>query len=181
MSLDTQNEMKTVQGSTRVETLPPQARFSLRARAESIDELGRALGVELPQKIGRRESVGERDVLCLGPDEWLVTAPESEAGNIGSALAAIYETTPHSLSNISDRELSVMLDGPDALTLLSMGCPRDLERLPVGAAVRTIFDNASVILWRDGEQRFRMDIWRSFAPHAVELLHIGQAELRAGL
>ena len=53
--------------------------------------------------------------------------------------------------------------------------------LAEGRAVRTVFDSATVVLWRDGPAEFRMDIWRSFAPHVRSLLAQAEAELIAGL
>ena len=49
------------------------------------------------------------------------------------------------------------------------------------AAARTVFDSATVILWRDGPTDFRMDIWRSFVPHVCALLAQVQDEVMADL
>lgn len=168
-------------GVPSVEDLPPAARFSLRAREASREALGAALGLALPTRIGERAEGAGREAVCLGPDEWLIVAPEAEGPAIAEALAATYESAPHAAANISDREVGFRVSGPGTLSLLAMGCPRDLAALAVGRAVRTVFDGASVVLWRDGEEEFRLDIWRSFAPHGRALLETGRAELAAGL
>lgn len=164
-----------------IEDVPPTARFSLRVRETGRAAAGDALGLELPTRIGDVARQGERAAVCLGPDEWLVTAPESARDGIASAFADLYERTPHSLVEISDREVTFRVSGPGALTVMTIGCPRDLSRVAPGRAVRTVFDNASVILWRDAEDAFRLDVWRSFAPHLRDLLDTGRAELAAGL
>ncbi|GAA0310460.1 sarcosine oxidase subunit gamma [Rhodovulum strictum] len=164
-----------------VEELAPVARFSLRVRDKGVAAVGKALGLTLPGRIGERADRGDLAVLCLGPDEWLLTAPEEARAGIVADLAGIYARAPHSLTDISHREVGFRISGPAAATLLSMGCPRDLDRLAPGRGVRTLFDSASVILWRDGPDMFRMDVWRSFAPHVRSLLEIGQQELAAGL
>lgn len=164
-----------------VETLPPVARFSLRSRAAHLETLGRALGLDLPRQIGQRAGSDGREALCLGPDEWLLIAPEGEAAAISTAAGEIYGSAPHALADIADREFRFRLSGPGAADIVAMGCPRDLRCIAPGQAVRTIFDGATVILWRDGEHDFRLDVWRSFAPHVRSLIETGIAELRAGL
>jgi sarcosine oxidase subunit gamma len=160
-----------------VSLLPPVARFSLRAAETARAALSTALGVDLPDRVGRRSASGGMEALCLGPDEWLLLAPEAMADSLAANAARVYADAPHSLVDISDRELSVSVSGPQAPTLLTLGCPRDLDRFPVGQARRTVFDGATVVLWRDGETDFRLDVWRSFAPHVFELLAIGCEEL----
>ena len=42
-------------------------------------------------------------------------------------------------------------------------------------------DSAQVVLTREAEDRFRLEVWRSFAPHVRALLTTATAELAAGL
>lgn len=161
-----------------VTLLPAVARFSLRARDPSA--LSQALGLDLPTRIGIRASAGGVEVLCLGPDEWQVLATEPQAGSIVDACARAYGDAPHSLTDITDRELTLRIDGPLAADLLTLGCPRDIASINVGQGRRTLFDGATVLLWRDADQDFRMDVWRSFAPHVVSLLATGCTELALG-
>ena len=163
--------------AVRVALLPPVARFSLRAATPEQKALSKALGVPLPAKIGQCGRKGDIEILCLGPDEWTIIAPEYQAGTITDACAAIYAKTPHSLTEISDREVTVHITGPKASDLITIGCPRDLDQLPTGEARRTVFDGVSAVLWRDGDQDYRLDLWRSFAPHVIALLETGCAEL----
>lgn len=165
----------------RIDELAPVSRYSLRVRPAQAATLGRALGLDLPDRIGRIAETQGRTALCLGPDEWLICAPEAARDAILAAARDAYEAAPHSLTEISDREISYRISGPAAQELLTIACPRDLDLLEPGRAVRTVFDTVQVVLWRDGPQEFRLDVWRSFAPHVRALLEIGQAELAAGL
>jgi len=162
-----------------VALLAPVARFSLRAGEAARATLAAALAVDLPGWIGRRATAGQAEALCLGPDEWLILAPETEAARITQACAAVSPEAPHSLTEITDREVTLRVEGPRAAELLTLGCPRDIDRLPAGEARRTILDGATVVLWRDADQSFRIDMWRSFALHVVSLLETGCAELAA--
>lgn len=165
----------------RIEELAPEARFSLRVRPANAPVLGQALGLDLPGRIGQIAEARGHKALCLGPDEWLICAPEAARDAIVEAAREAYAAAPHSLTEISDREISYAISGPAAQELLSIACPRDLDRLAPGQAVRTVFDSAQVVLWRDGPEAFRLDVWRSFAPHVRALLDTGRAEIDAGL
>ncbi len=165
----------------RVEELAPTARFLLRVRNAHFAQLSTALALALPKQVGEIAQAGNRAALCLGPDEWLLTAPEGEARYISDAAAGVYAAAPHALVEISDREITLRVHGPAARELLAMNCSRDLDRLAPGRATRTLFDTAQVVLWRDRSDDFRLDVWRSFAPHVRALLQTGETELAAGL
>lgn len=162
-----------------IEERPHQVRFSLRVRAQNREALARSLGLTLPERIGTRALSDRTEVLCLGPDEWLIAAPEGT--DLARAAADVYSAMPHSLCEISDRETTLHLSGPQVVDLLTTACPRDIAAMTPGTAVRTVFDSATVVLWRDGSQDFRMDVWRSFLPHVRGILAKAEAELKAGL
>lgn len=162
----------------RVCRAAPVARLALRARGD-LAPLNAALGVVLPRRIGARTETGARQVICLGPDEWMLHLPPDEAGPAIAACAQVYADLPHSLVDVSGREVTFVLDGPRVEDLLSLGLARDIDSVPVGEGRRTIFDGATVILWRDGQTEFRMDCWHSFAPYLLGLLETGCKELAA--
>ncbi|MDK3019647.1 sarcosine oxidase subunit gamma family protein [Pseudodonghicola flavimaris] len=164
--------------AARVGFAPRCARFSLRARGD-LAPLEAALGLSLPTRIGQRVTAGERQLLCLGPDEWVLHAPERDGAAITAACAGVYADHPHSLVDISGREVSFVIDGPRGAELLTLGCARDLDSIAVGEGRRTLFDGATVILWRDGDTSFRLDCWNSFATHLFHLLDTGVRELAA--
>jgi sarcosine oxidase subunit gamma len=156
----------------------PRARLSLRARGD-LSTLDSALGLTLPRKIGTRVTEKDTEVLCLGPDEWVLLAPD--AAPIMNACAQIYDTLPHSLVDISHREVTFEISGPRATELLTLGWPRDPASVKVNEGRRTVFDGASVVLWRDSDTRYRMDVWNSFAAHLFHFMENGCRELAADL
>lgn len=151
--------------------LPPTTRVALRLADPAV--------IHLPTVVGTRDVQGARTALCLGPDEWLIEAPETERAALLGDLAQI--PGPHSAVEVSDREITYSLEGPAVLTLLATGAPRDLAAMPVGTGARTVFDTAQVVLVRDADDRFRLTVWRSFAPHVRALLALAERELAAGL
>jgi sarcosine oxidase, subunit gamma len=129
---------------------PPMARYSLRARqAQALETL---LGIKVPKKIGETEG----GIACLGPDEWFLRADADTMIPMGEGL-------PLSITNVSERSVGIVIDGPGAAALIMSGCPQDLDRFAVGRASRTIFETVEIILIREAEDRFLVDVWRSFA------------------
>lgn len=161
--------------------LPPVARFNLRIAPSDLAMASKAFGLELPAKIGQGAQKGDRTAYCIGPDEWLLHAAEADQAAIVSSFDADRAETPHSLTAISDRELTIGITGPAAIDLLSIACPIDLARLAVGCAKRTVFDYAQIVLIRDADDAFRIEVWRSYFPHVHGLLEIGAKEISVGL
>jgi sarcosine oxidase subunit gamma len=159
--------------------LPAATRISLRLADRKTATV--ALGLDLPERIGTRAVAGDQSILCLGPDEWVVEAPEANRAALTATLADLSTALPLSAVEISDREITLALEGPAVLSLLATGCPLDLARLPVGGGTRTVFDTVQVVLTREAKDRFHLTVWRSFAPHVRALLDITVRELASGL
>src|SRR5690242_4950795 len=113
--------------SQAARALPPLARFSFRGRAAAIAAAGAAFGVPLPQEPCRSAEAGARAALWLGPDEWLLLAPEAEAAAISSGLAQALAAVPHALVAIAHRQVAIEVAGPEAARILNAGCPLDLH------------------------------------------------------
>jgi sarcosine oxidase, subunit gamma len=129
---------------------PPMARYSIRARQpQALETL---LDVKVPKKIGATQG----GIACLGPDEWLMRAPIGTTIPMAEGLAI-------AVTDVSERSVCLIVDGPRAATLLMTGCPQDLELFAVGKASRTIFETIEIIIIRETEDRFHVEVWRSFA------------------
>ncbi|TSD83894.1 sarcosine oxidase subunit gamma [Mycobacterium sp. KBS0706] len=159
--------------------LPPATRISL--RLADREAAAGALGLDLPSRIGLRAVAGDRSALCLGPDEWLVEAPAAAGAALTATLGDLAARLPLSAVEVSDREITLALEGPAVLDLLATGCPLDLARMPTGAGTRTVFDTVQVVLTREADDRFHLTAWRSFTPHVRALLDLAARELAAGL
>jgi sarcosine oxidase subunit gamma len=131
-----------------------------------------AYGVALPTTPMRAQIEGPRAALWLGPDEWLLLMPDAEGSTIGAALAQSLPGQAASLVDVGHRQIGLIVTGPRVAELLNSGCPLDLDvaAFPVGMCTRTILAKVEIILWRTAEDAFRIEIARSLAPYAVELL-----------
>lgn len=179
-SLQSTLTAQALEGPVSITFLPDTARFNLRLSEADVTAASKAFGVSLPTSIGEATRSEKRSALCLGPDEWVLYTDEADADALESASGQLYESVPHSFVDISNREIAFSLKGAQAITLLSVGCPADLRELPVGSGRRTVFDGATVVIHRDGDDDFRMEVWRSFLPHVWELLNIANRELETG-
>ncbi|AZQ67077.1 sarcosine oxidase subunit gamma [Silicimonas algicola] len=176
--MSSEPEVLAESAAVRVRLAKPCARLSLRARGD-LAPLEAALGLSLPGKIGERCTGGELEALRLGPDEWMLHLPEGTVEGVLSSCAGVYETLPHSLVDVSGREVTFQIDGARATELLTLGMARDPESIAVGEGRRTNFDGVTVTIWRDADSAYRMDVWHSFAPHVLHLLETGCRELAA--
>jgi sarcosine oxidase, subunit gamma len=162
-----------------LEPLPAATRYSLRGAADARAAASRAFGVELPATACRAATSGGRAALWLGPDEHLLLAPEAEAAAIAAALGTALASVAHSLVDVSHRQVAFAIKGPNAAWLLAHGCPLDLDpaEFPVGMCTRTVYLKSEILLWRTGEDAFRIEVWRSFADYVVALLAEAAHEL----
>lgn len=129
----------------------PMNRYSLRAR--SAVAVAMMLGRDAPDRIGDMRG----GLACLGPDEWLLRTPPEAPLAIAEAMAV-------AVTDISERSLCLIVEGPRAAAILETGCPLDLHHFAVGRATRTIFETVEIILIRESDHCFHVEVWRSFAP-----------------
>ena len=150
---------------------PDLARLLLRGDAVA---LGAAFGIELPARLGETAVAGGRTALWLGPDEWLLLAPLSSLDpriNVGAGAVV----------DIGHRQVSLILEGPDAADALATGCPLDLHAtvFTPGTCTRTVFGKSEVVLWRTGAHRFHIEVAHSFAAYVHARLTGAARELEA--
>ncbi len=129
----------------------PMRRYSLRARDPAM--LAAVIARALPARIGQTEG----GIACLGPDEFYARLPLD-------ALLPDGVGQPVSIVDISARALGISLEGERAIDVLAAGCPLDLASWPVGRTSRTIFETVEIIVTREAEARWHVEVWRSFAP-----------------
>lgn len=129
----------------------PITRYSLRAR--KVAAVAAMLEMAVPAKIGRDEG----DVACLGPDEWLWRSATCRQLSASTG-------TPVAVVDVSERSTCLIVEGPRAASVLQSGYPLDRDRFDAGRATRTIYETIETILFREAEDRFEIEVWRSFTP-----------------
>ena len=94
--------------------------------------------------------------------------------NLETALSGV----AHSLVDVSQRQVAVQINGPDARALLNSGCPLDLDpaEFPVGMCTRTLLAKAEVVLWRRGIEEYHLEVGRSFSDYVLGWLREANQE-----
>jgi sarcosine oxidase subunit alpha len=131
--------------------LPPTGKFSVRTEQQLAPTL-------------RAAAHDGYTALWLGPDEYLVFSSEAPP------IAA------NSIVDVSHRTIGILLQGSRAAWCLNAFCPLDLDDIPEGGCTRTILGKAEIVLWRVGDQSFRIETARSFGPYVWACLQEARRE-----
>jgi sarcosine oxidase subunit gamma len=132
---------------------------------------GSAMG--FPTEPNTWAHAGDREVLWLGPDQWLVvgTADAAEmVADLESSLAGLH----HSVVDVSANRDVIELADAGRLELLSSACPIDLDprSWSEGRCAQTLFGAAQVLL-QERASDTRLFVRPSFATYVVDLLLAG--------
>jgi len=173
--------MSAEPSSLAIQPVADCARYNLRIAPENLARAAKAFGSGLPDKIGATVASGEKLALCLGPDEWQLYAPLAASDAIEAAFTGLYASCPHSLVDTSHREIGISVEGTAAVLALRSACAFDFDAMAPGTGVRTIFDKSQIVLIRLDDDRFRIEVWRSFATHVWGLLEAASHEIALGI
>ena len=171
------NRKVVISGRLEIQAADDAARFILRIAPAKLKLAEKALGAKIPAKIGDLIRTDDIAVACLGPDEWYIWADESKGTGITEAFTKLYETEPHSLTEVSHRETGIEISGPRAEWLLNAASPLELSQMQAPGAARTIFDHAQIILLKWDTDHYRIEVWNSFSDHVWTLLELASNEV----
>ncbi len=151
---------------------PAADRHVLRIPVATAGAQGALHGFDIGQPINAARghetlmSPAPRARLRLGPDDWLLIGPlASRAGPAAGMLV-----------DVSHRNVAIDVRGTQVRDVLNTGVPLDLDdaAFPIGAATRTLFAKAEIVLVRCDDQEglatFRIESWRSFARYLTSHL-----------
>jgi len=175
------NRKVVIPGRLEIHAADDAARFILRIAPAKLPLAEKALGAKIPAKIGDLVRTGDIAVACIGPDEWYIWADESKGTAIVAAFAKLYESEPHSLTEVSHRETGIDITGPKAEWLLNAASPLNLAEMQAPGAARTIFDHAQIILLKWDADHYRIEVWNSFADHVWTLLELASNEVELAI
>ena len=130
-------------------------------------------GVPLPLQPNRVASMRLVRTLWLGPDEWLVTAPEGAAPDLMGRLMRALANRQAMVSDLSASRAIIEVSGPRARALLEKGCGLDLHprTFGPGSCAQTLFAKLPVILDQtSAAPAYRLFVRRSAARWMCEWL-----------
>ena len=169
-------------------TMSPEAsRFNLRGSLDFCQAICGKVNLSLPAKMLTASGDSKNAVLWIGPDEFYLFSQEANHAATLAQLSRAQDASAlgkaGSLVDNSHRFIGICLDGAAAAQLMASYCPLDLSlsAFPIGKATRTLMGKSDILLWRQGEGTFQIEIARSFASYGLKLLgfaHQNQISLR---
>lgn len=137
--------------AVRIEAAPARSAINLRGAPDEslVTDVQMALGVELPLIPNRWHGDDCVAAIWLGPDEWMIVAPDGEAGEIEKAMREARPNDPWlSLVDVSQNYTCLLLSGSKARDTLAKGCALDLrpDKFASGDCAQTVLAKAPVLL-----------------------------------
>ncbi|APX02464.1 MULTISPECIES: sarcosine oxidase subunit gamma [Arthrobacter] len=165
-------ETGSVQGTVTLKEGPFQTMAGVRVdpNSEAGARIGSVTG-GLPVRCGEVRGTDRVSALWLGPQEFLVVAPEDAHDSLGGDLIGSLKSAlgdgAGQVVDLSANRTTFELSGPRARAVLEKGCALDLHprTLKAGTALNTEVGNIPVVLFKDGEESFRLFPRASFADY----------------
>jgi sarcosine oxidase subunit gamma len=164
----------------RVRELPFLAQLDLRADPADTalaERLAEVIGANLPTEPNTTvvSADGTRQVVWLGPDEWLVVGEPGGGPALEGAIRAAIGDGRGAVVDVSANRTVISVSGPRARDLLAFGCSIDLDerRFKPGMCAQTLLARANVIIVPVGpavEPAFRVFVRPSFAAYLAAWL-----------
>ncbi len=130
-------------------------------------------GLSLPVHANAASLSTSRQLLWLGPDEWLLKLKDGQCEELESALHAALHGQHSALVRVGDGNTTLTVQGPAAADLLSRGCPLDLHPrvFRAGSLAQTHIAKASAtVLCLEASTHFELTVRRSFAHYLFSWL-----------
>jgi sarcosine oxidase, subunit gamma len=168
----------TTDGAVSLAEVPFLAQLDVRADpadAPLLARLGAVVGVDLPLVPNHAvvASDGDRHVLWLGPDEWLVVDRPGTEKLLEGRLRAAVQGGRGSVVDVSANRTTIRLAGRQARDVLEHGCSIDLHprAFGPGRCAQTLIARTGVIVHQvSPEPEYRLLLRPSFAAYLATWL-----------
>lgn len=159
-----------VRGSVEIGTTP-LAQVDLRVRAADAPALA------LPVEPNTWTAGGDRELVWLGPDEWLLLGRPGTETVIVADLERSLDGTHHSVVDVSAARVVLELRGDGRHDVLAQGCGLDLHprSWAGGRCAQTLLAHVPVLL-QERDDRTRVLVRPSFAGWLRDWLHVARAD-----
>jgi len=150
--------------------------FNLRgnpADARFVQAVLQHTGLHLPAQANTASIDPQRQLLWLGPDEWLLKLRDGQGAPVASNLRAALAGVHSAVVDVGHGNTTLTVQGPAAADLLARGCPLDLHPrvFPVGSLAQSHVAKASAtLLCLAPATHFELTVRRSFADYLFRWL-----------
>mgnify|MGYP001212651071 FL=1 len=169
-----------------IEELSLSGKINIRGKSsdkEFMKNIGSALNLVLPIEPNVRIFNNNISIMWLGPNEWLVIAPENEKDGIISLLKSNLNPQKTAITDVSFNRTILRLEGEKVFTLLSKFLVANLEKILKTnfSVAQSIFIKIPVLFVRNNtdEEPTSLDLHlnRSHTKYVYELLVDGSKNL----
>lgn len=145
------------------------------AQPEFAAAVARHTGLPLPLRANSASLSPQRQLLWLGPDEWMFKTGDGDGDGaaVADALRQDLLGVHSAVVEVGDGFTTLSVQGPGTADLLARGCPLDLHprAFPDGALAQSHIAKASVtLLCLHAGTDFEVTVRRSFACYLLEWL-----------
>lgn len=130
-------------------------------------------GMHLPATPNTASIDPQRQLLWLGPDEWLLKLRDRQGAAVAAALQQALSGVHSAVVDVGHGNTTLLLQGPGSIDLLARGCPLDLHprAFPTGALAQSHIAKASAtVLCLYAGIQYEVTVRRSFADYLVRWL-----------
>ena len=130
-------------------------------------------GLALPVVANTASMGADRQMLWLGPDEWLLQCPIGQGAALEATLRQALAGQHFSVVNVGHGNTVLRVQGPGAADLLSRGCPLDFHAsvFAAGQVAQSHISRANAtILCRQAGSHYEITVRRSFADYLFRWL-----------
>ncbi len=156
--------------------VPLMDMWTLRGNADDTrfaDAVLKATGMHLPLKANSASIDPQRQLLWMGPDEWLLKTSDGQGDATGAALRAALQGQHSAVVDVGHGNTTLGVKGPGAAELLARGCPLDLHlrAFPTGSLAQSHVAKANAtLLCLTVGTHYELTVRRSFADYLFHWL-----------
>ena len=129
-------------------------------------------GCTFPPKANRFQSAGDRHVVWLGPDEYLLLCEAGKEQELQGSLNSMIPSPHFAITDVSDSLCALSLRGPAVRAVLAKGCGLDLhpKNFTAGQSAQSLLALSAVTLMALADDAFILICRTSFAPYVQRWL-----------
>ena len=162
-----------VGGRAWIREIPFQTQINLRGDPDDIGftTVVREVVGDLPTGANTVLRNGQRSILWLGPDEWLIVG--EEGSEVGAELTKAFSDRHVSVLGVSANRVIIELSGPGAREVLARGCSLDLHprEFATDQCAQTLLAQVQIILEQTTDApTFRIYVRPSFSRYLADWL-----------
>lgn len=147
-------------------------KINLRGGADMLPVIRTHTGCDALPENNRLVSVGDRHLVWLGPDEFLLLCAAGTETHLHSQLTLDMADIHAAVTNVTDSLCALSLRGSAVREVLARGCALDLHpsKFTAGDCAQSMLAHAAVTLIANDETGFTLICRTSFAPYVADWL-----------